>query len=348
MRNGFTAGGVLGGKRRSAAVPGRGPSPARSANGLNLRAVVLTTYVQLDGPAAFDEQQAGAQAFPSGISAVYCDVVCISSMSGFKGAPLKRVLVAQDAGMHEGHVWLPRAATLDVNGDAIGAADLDPMQLDGDHVLVQFLDDDLSKPFVAKRFQHPHMGRGNESLAQAGHRQKLKEADGSPWLIKHKGSFFGVDKDGNLLFEGTRAHSGAYDVSGKEVPSSDASHGGVLLKLASGTTFRVQGLDAAGTTDTFDLRVFTDEFVLKQAGDNALRVIGKAANTTMQVGDGAKHVAIVEALQALYTALKAKLDAFDAHVHPTGMGPSGPPAPLIVAPAWDAAINSSKISIPNG
>jgi hypothetical protein len=213
---------------------------------------------------------------------------------------------------------------------------------------VQFLDDDLSKPFVAKRFQHPHMGRGNENLAQAGHRQKLKSADGNPWIVKHRGAFFGIDKDGNFLFEGTRAHGGAYDVSGNEVPSADAAHGGIVLKLASGTSMRAVGLNTTGAGDTFDFKVSTDDLVLLQDGQNALHVAGKAANTTMQVGDGARHVAIVEALQALYTALKVKLDAFDAHIHATGMGPSGPPVPLIVAPAWDAAINSSKISIPNG
>lgn len=66
--------------------------------------------------------------------------------------------------------------------------------------------------------------------------------------------------------------------------------------------------------------------------------------------DGAPpvHPAIAEHLQALYEALKVKLDLHDTHVHPTGVGPSGPGAPLIVAPAWDSNINSTKLVIPDG
>jgi len=51
-------------------------------------------------------------------------------------------------------------------------------------------------------------------------------------------------------------------------------------------------------------------------------------------------LAIAEKLQALYVAAKA---IYDVHVHPTGMGPSGPPpAPF---PAWDATIASIKAKI---
>lgn len=59
-------------------------------------------------------------------------------------------------------------------------------------------------------------------------------------------------------------------------------------------------------------------------------------------------VAIANHLQTLYTQLKVKLDTFDAHIHPTGLGPSGPPAPMIAAPAWDPLINSTKLTIPDG
>ena len=57
-------------------------------------------------------------------------------------------------------------------------------------------------------------------------------------------------------------------------------------------------------------------------------------------------VCVAETLQAFWDGtFKPKLDAFDAHVHATGVGPSGPPAPLIVAPAMDAAIISDKLKL---
>lgn len=58
-------------------------------------------------------------------------------------------------------------------------------------------------------------------------------------------------------------------------------------------------------------------------------------------------VAIANHLQVLWTQLVSKLTAFDEHVHPTGVGPSGPPAPKIAAPAWDNKINSTKVNIPD-
>lgn len=81
---------------------------------------------------------------------------------------------------------------------------------------------------------------------------------------------------------------------------------------------------------------------------STVKLEAKDGDATMTVGDGAKHVAIVEALEQLYTGLQTKLTAFDAHVHPTGVGPSGPPAPAIAADPWDPAIASTKVSIPDG
>jgi hypothetical protein len=59
-------------------------------------------------------------------------------------------------------------------------------------------------------------------------------------------------------------------------------------------------------------------------------------------------VAIANHLQTLWVQLKSKLTAFDEHVHPTGVGPSGPPAPKIACPDWDGKINSTKVNIPDG
>jgi hypothetical protein len=72
-------------------------------------------------------------------------------------------------------------------------------------------------------------------------------------------------------------------------------------------------------------------------GDVAEFQIGGTADVSMT---------IAETLQSWWdTQVKPKLDAFDAHVHPTGVGPSGPPAPLIAAPAMDTAIISDNVKL---
>ena len=78
------------------------------------------------------------------------------------------------------------------------------------------------------------------------------------------------------------------------------------------------------------------------------KVVGNGANAILTLGDGLKHAAVVETLEIFYTALKGKLDAADYHVHPTGMGPSGPPDQKVAASAWDGAINSTKVAFPDG
>jgi len=104
------------------------------------------------------------------------------------------------------------------------------------------------------------------------------------------------------------------------------------------------GHDAAG----MQLHIAQDHVEVTFDNGSTVKFEAKDGDATVTVGDGAKHVAIVEALEALWGQLKSKMDAFDAHVHPTGVGPSGPPNPLSAIPAWDGAINSTKVSIPDG
>jgi len=59
-------------------------------------------------------------------------------------------------------------------------------------------------------------------------------------------------------------------------------------------------------------------------------------------------VAIADHLQALWGQLQTKMNTFDTHVHPTGVGPSGTPSVLVQMPDWDSAINSTKLNIPDG
>jgi len=91
-----------------------------------------------------------------------------------------------------------------------------------------------------------------------------------------------------------------------------------------------------------------DEIEIKLSDGAALKINGKDAGATTVLGDGGVKAAIADHLEALYVKLKSKFDAFDAHIHPTGVGPSGPPNPMLMAPPWDAKINSTKLTFPDG
>lgn len=95
--------------------------------------------------------------------------------------------------------------------------------------------------------------------------------------------------------------------------------------------------------------ISSSDAVLGHDGGMQLHVTPNGTAEFQVGGTADVSVTIAETLQSWWdTQVKPKLDAFDAHIHPTGVGPSGPPAPLIVAPAMDAGIISSKVKLKDG
>lgn len=287
------------------------------ANGLLLRGVVVATYVTDDGLHPFAEAEDGTPA------AVYCDVLCTYKQKPFL---IPTVLVSQErTGMHSSRIWKPRAAKLDVTESSM---DLDkstnPANIDGDHVLVGFLDDNLNQPVILKALPHPSADIGNEDK-DVGLRTRLKLADGDPDLVRHKGSYYGIDTYGNFLIDLTKAYvDDDFQSDGKEPDiAEDGSAGNYQVRLMKGSTLTV--IIEEGAT---------------------LTVEDKEANATMTLGDGAKSAAVSEPLETLYGDLKTQLDIFKNHTHPTGTGPSGTPTPPVTWPPWDGTIQSDRLKIP--
>ena len=115
-----------------------------------------------------------------------------------------------------------------------------------------------------------------------------------------------------------------YDGEGAEVPKEDADHGNHTHKLPADAFWKV---DIDG--ETLEAQ--------KSGGDAELKV-----------GDGAKHAAIVEALEMLWGQTEAAINGWQSHTHPDGFGSTGPAASPPNFPSWDSAINSSKLSFPDG
>jgi len=111
---------------------------------------------------------------------------------------------------------------------------------------------------------------------------------------------------------------------------------------ANGPSFTVE-LDGA----KYSMKLDSSALEVKLNGAT-LKSEGMGPGAKLTVGNGAMHVAIAETLQILYETLKANLTLFANHIHPTGVGPSGTPLPPLVVPPWNAAIKSTKVSIPNG
>ncbi len=253
---------------------------AGKARGLLLRGVVVVTYV-VDDPANPD-------ALVDNKAAVYCDCMVFTNIPGSRWVTLPKVLVSQDrGGIHEGRVWKPKAATLDITENAIDAnKGTNPANLDGDHVLIGFLNDNLNEPVILKGLPHPVADVGQED-ENAGHRLRLKVADGNPDYWKHRGAFYGISKDGDFVVDLTQAYATELGADGHQpTPPGDGSTGNCKVKLP----------------DNSKLTMEID-------------------------GVAEKSVAVAEHLETLYTTGgSGEKAAHDDHIHPTGTGPSGKPA----------------------
>lgn len=297
------------GTRVQGAVP-TSPTQVLRAGGLTLRGVVIAVYVYDSQPFL---NQDGLQ--PNGI---YVDVL----LYGRHASVLPRVLwTLNRSGLHEGDVSLPRPATRAVPNLDFDVTKTAPQTMDGDHVVVGFLEDDLAQPYVVGCIPHPSSDIGN-AAKPVGQRMRLEEADGHPRFWKQNGTAFGIDADGNFVLDTRGAHPGqvAYNADGTEpAPTNDGSNGNQVIDIQEGAT------------------------VTLRIGNGANLLLTNAdGSATLTLGDGAVSVAVADHLQTLWQQFKA---LFDAHTHIYAFGPTlPPPAP---APAWDPNINSNKVTIPD-
>lgn len=261
------------------------------ARGMLLSGVVVATYVQQEDTAPF-VTPTGQKLLTRPVS-VYCDVLTYSGRPEMHGVVLGRVPVAGSLGLHNGHVWKPRAAKINISGLALGAKNTDARDLDGDHVMVAFLDDNLQKPVITGRLTHPRASEGNDDLPQAGHRMLMTLEDGEPDLWKHQGTFYGVDQDGNFVVDTTRAHSGQYSATGGEQPAKDAQHGNVNLTLSNAAKLTVLGVEDQGTgapsNEKFRMELQDGKLTIKMEDDANKALVFDASSGSFTVQFDATH-----------------------------------------------------------
>lgn len=225
------------GTRLQSGIPkGPGPRNVTDMTGKLYRGVVTATYVTDDPAHPFVEN---SNAPPV---AVYCDVLIFGRTWQF----LRQCLVCQErSGLHSGHVWKPRAASGTITGDPLDLnKGTNPGMMDGDHVLVGFLDGDPTQPMVLKALPHPSADIGNEEYT-TGHRLKLRLEDGDPDYWKHNGAFYGIKQDGNFIIDTTHANDGVLNEDGSEPDPPTDGKGTVEVRLPQDAAWSVKLLDMA-------------------------------------------------------------------------------------------------------
>lgn len=378
------------------------PGQRYRTTGQLIRGVVLATYVTDDPDHPETPDGSEDNRIPT---AVYCDVLCYSSLPGLRYLALQQVMVLQDAGgMHSGRIWKPRAATMDINQaelDVDGPSEVADM--DGDHVLIAFVEGNPNEPVIIGGVPHPNRDLGNEEKA-TGRRLRLKLEDGDPNLVKHHGSFWGVLDNGDWILDTTHANDGTLQdgdgVRGHEQDPPDDGKGAQRFRLGPDAEQLTEWVDhysnpddppavMSSAKDTTELRErkvqhtgtvidelldYADpdspeskahakltaalrEILIKEAGAiwrvileegaNTLEATGKDDAAELKVGDGAVGAMIAQNWESFFdTDLKNWLTT---HTHPTGVGPSGPPAEAAAFPAYSGAgSTSTKLTFPDG
>lgn len=202
---------------------------ASNAGGWITRAVVLTTYYpEEDDRSGWTKGHQRAQ---------LADVRTYGAYSRV----LSKVPVLQSThGLWDEDVRTLRGSSINLAGGSLQGAPgrrtgpTAAENLDGDHVLVGFLDNDPRQPVILPfALAHP---KANNSL---------KKADGRVRRIRHNGSLFQIDKDGNLSLDGRGAAKEELGPNGAEV-SNSGTGGKVTLLTSNGSKTTSIHLDNAG------------------------------------------------------------------------------------------------------
>lgn len=339
--------------------PGLG---ATRANGLLVRGVVTAVHRYSVNPAS--PGPITSRRPDISYTAIYADVLINSTVRGMHFGYLPNCLVAQErSGLHDGDIWVPRVATIDITGAPIGGGANEPANLDGDFVLVGFMDDDLTHPVILRSIPHPNadkiVGALPAQIDKPGHRLHINETDvdDSPRYTRHRGVFHGVNSIGNYVIDTSRGSTGLYGANGTEpAPTLSGFSGNVSILLPHGSKLKVEVTSTPDDPITVpgDKLRFTLEspfggspkLKLDLQNGETLTLTGAEDVATLKLGIGDVHPAISEALSVLWADMVEYVE--NATVM-TALGPSGPivgnsgPAPTYP----DSVIQSDRVSFPD-
>lgn len=215
-------------------------------SGYITRAVVIKTYFSDDK--VWDD----LAWTKNNIRSVCCDV----RTYGRNSRLLWKVPVLQRThGLHDEDVFIPRESTQDISGKGANLVTLPsgkdgprptPAEsLDGDHVLVGFLEGNPDSPVIFPFcLPHPKSSR------------TLKKTDGRVKRIRHAGVMIEWSEDGDLVIDASKATKEQLGSTGAEVSNS-----------GTGGTITIKTKDGAGATSSIVLDASGGIKMLDGAGD---------------------------------------------------------------------------------
>lgn len=313
-------------------------------NGLLLKGVVTATYV------TDDTNHPSSQDSKNKPIAVYCDVVTYPTITRQRWQLFERVLVSTNrGGLHDDNQWKPRATTTNIVTKVLDSQlGSNPGQLDGDHVLVGFMNDSFDEPVILRGIPHPSRDAGNE-LYSVGKRIKLKLVDGNPDFAKHLGTFRGVDGEGNHIVDSRYGHNGTLLENGNEpLPDTSGTSGNQNRKLPKDSTHEISFWDMTNPTSPTQVASYKcqkDVFEILLTMLPCVKIEGSDTTAKLTLGNGAVKAAIADHLETWWTiSVKPWLAAITVA---TGTGPSGVPLNN-PPPSWNSAVNSGKLTFPDG
>lgn len=312
-----------------------------------MRGVVVAVYVYDDPNHPFANRQPAA---------MYCDVLVYSQMVGGRTALIRGALLAQEfASMQAGFIHKPRAATQTISGQPLDPSKpIDPTQLDGDHVLVGFIDDHRDQAVVLRAIPPPNQDLGHDASEPVGQRARLVLADGDPMLWKSHGSWVGIEDDGSFVCDVSKANNGGIDAQGHEIPSSGGggiTHRGKatpgdtleLVDNATGATVVQRGITAEGLTLTF---LGSPGSLAVSGSTGPLLAISGAPSpgvAAVQLGAGGASLVSSSVLSRYLLGTPGSLGLIPwltSHVH------AGPGSPPTVPPPTPPSLANTQVSVP--
>lgn len=219
-------------KARGTPAKGRG----RAANGLMLRGVVTATYLP-DDPT--EVTRAAVRGFlPGSEKGILCDVLITDP--AYRTLLRDVPIMVASGGLNDHEVWLPRESTIDITPGILNVSLegqlIPPSQthkMDGDHVVVAFLGNDLNQPIIVGQIPHPSTNRRPSFLDQAN------PLFNGPfkWRRFIQGIDFGVNRSGNIFVDMSNASTGLTDPIGTEIPAPgpDPLGGNLTITCFTGT-----------------------------------------------------------------------------------------------------------------
>lgn len=288
----------------------------RFAHGHTMRGVVLKTYLPDKATVLTGGRSTTA------LYSVTCDVLVYEENMR---TVLKHVpVMTGSGGMRDHDVWIPEDSSIDVSTGTIVVDATVQMSkvtdLNGDHVLIGFLNNDFTEPMIIGQVPHPRNNRAPMSTDVTQFKSKN-------YL---RGMSFGITQDGNIECDlsspTSKPSEGGMDPSGNEIPNimggnfTMTMQPGALLQLLDST---ISNPEATVLGETY----ITDESTLLNALGVFLAVFNtyalaikpvadptNAATPTLTAGVTALTAAINTRISAITSSLSAGIPYLSSHL----------------------------------